>query len=55
MTYSIIGILALMILLIINRDILWHDQDSSRHMRNYRFFLIGVLVYYITLALRSLY
>ena len=48
MTYSIIGILALMILLIINRDILWHDQDSSRHMRNYRFFLIGVLVYYIT-------
>lgn len=48
MTYSIIGILALIILLITNRDILWQDHHSSRHQRDYRLFLIGVMAYYIT-------
>ena len=48
MTYSIIGILALIILLITNRDILWQDHHTSRHQRDYRLFLIGVMAYYIT-------
>ena len=50
MTYSIIGVLASIILLIINRDVLWgrNSKDSTRTQRNYRFFLMGVLCYYIT-------
>ncbi len=50
MTYSIIGILAAIILIIINRDILWMPKGStaSRTQRLYRGFLIGVLGYYIT-------
>ena len=50
MTYSIIGILAAMILLIINRDVLWvrKDQDISVTQKNYRFFLMGVMCYYVT-------
>ncbi len=50
MTYSIIGILAAIILVIMNRDVLWgsdeHNQSVTR--RNYRNFLAGVLGYYIT-------
>ena len=48
MTYSIIGILALMILLIINRDILRLGRNCSSQQRNYRLFLMGVAGYYIT-------
>lgn len=50
MTYSIIGIIASIILLIINRDVLWirKDQMITETNRNYRLFLIGVLGYYIT-------
>ena len=50
MTYSIIGIIATIILLIINRDVLWvrKDQTVSETNRNYRLFLLGVLGYYIT-------
>ena len=50
MTYSIIGILAALILLIINRDVLWNLNGSgaSRTRRCYRQFLVGVLIYYIT-------
>ena len=53
MTYSIIGILAAIILLITNRDILWMTKGSaaSRTRRLYRGFLLGVLAYYITDAL----
>lgn len=50
MTYSIIGILATILLLIGNRDVL-RKQDGSEYSRtrlNYRRFLLGVLVYYIT-------
>lgn len=50
MTYSIIGILAAILLLITNRDIFW-GQDSktlTKTQRSYRFFLIGVMCYYIT-------
>lgn len=48
MTYSIIGILALIVLLITNRDILWHGRNAGRHQRYYRLFLLGVMAYYIT-------
>ncbi len=50
MTYSIIGILAAIILLISNRDILWKDKNAAQTMtrRCYRNFLIGVMAYYVT-------
>ena len=53
MTYSIIGILAAIILLITNRDILWMTKGStaSRTQRLYRGFLLSVLGSYITDAL----
>ena len=56
MTYSIIGILAAMILLIINRDVLWprDRQAPAPTRRNYRRFLLGVLAYYVTDALWGL-
>ncbi len=47
-TYSIIGILASVILLINNRDILWREKELSPTQRSYRRFLVGVLLYYIT-------
>ena len=50
MTYSIIGILATILLLIGNRDVL-RKQGGSEYTRTrlyYRRFLLGVLVYYIT-------
>ena len=50
MTYSIIGILAAVILLISNRDVLWNAQPGALNptQRNYRSFLLGVMAYYIT-------
>ena len=50
MTYSIIGILASIVLLIINRDVLHPDnyRDVSPAERNYRRFLFGVMAYYVT-------
>ena len=50
MTYSIIGILAGIMLLITNRDILWRHESGTltRTQRSYRFFLFGVMCYYIT-------
>ena len=50
MTYSIIGILASILLLIINQDVfLNHDgKPLTKTMRNYRWFLMGVLVYLVT-------
>ena len=50
MTYSIIGILASIIMLIINRDVLWQRNAGSltQGERNYRYFLFGVMAYYIT-------
>ena len=48
MTYSIIGILASMVLVIVNRDILWKEKNLSLNQKNYRRFLFGVLAYYIT-------
>ena len=43
MTYSIIGILASIILLIINRDVIWGSDAAGdgEVRRNYRFFLFG--------------
>ena len=53
MTYSIIGILAGIVLIITNWDILWTTQNSgaAQVQRKYRSFLIAVLVYYVTDAL----
>ncbi len=53
MTYSIIGILAGIILVITNRDVLWltGSPESAQILRKYRSFLFAVLVYYITDAL----
>ncbi len=50
MTYSIIGILASIVLLIINRDVLHPDnyRDVSPAEQNYRRFLFGVMAYYVT-------
>ena len=50
MTYSITGILAAMILLIINRDIfrIRKDQALTETQRHYRHFLTGVMCYYVT-------
>ena len=50
MTYSIIGILAAIVLLIINRDVLWPGETRTLTQtdRTYRFFLYGILAYLIT-------
>ena len=50
MTYSIIGILAAVILLISNRDVLRArgEQEMTVIERNYRLFLMGVFAYLIT-------
>ena len=50
MTYSIIGILAVLILLIINQDIFWNRDGHIliETKRNYRRFLMGVIVYLVT-------
>ena len=50
MTYSIIGILASILLVIINQDILFNrnGQSLTRAQRNYRLFLAGVLIYLVT-------
>ena len=49
-TYSIIGILASILLVIINQDIILnHDGHTlTKTQQNYRLFLIGVLVYLVT-------
>ena len=53
MTYSIIGILAGVILVITNRDVLWltGSPESVPILRKYRSFLLAVFAYYITDAL----
>ena len=48
MSYSIIGILASLILIITNRDILWQEKELDQVRKKYRRFLMGVMVYYIT-------
>ena len=50
MTYSIIGILAVIIILINNRDVFWSRKEHTftHTQRNYRLFLIGVMGYLIT-------
>ncbi len=48
MTYSIIGILASVILLITNQDLLRKGRVLTRAQHAYRGFLVGVMAYYIT-------
>ena len=50
MMYSIIGILASIVLLTINKDVLWiqAERQLTPTQRYYRYFLLGVLSYYIT-------
>ena len=47
-SYSIIGILASLILIITNRDILWREKELDQVKKKYRRFLMGVMVYYTT-------
>ena len=53
MTYSIIGILAFIVLVITNRDVLWLSKGARalQTRRIYRGFLVAVLCYYTTDAL----
>ena len=53
MTYSIIGILAAILLVITNRDVLWklNGGEDTQTRRCYRHFLMGVMGYYVTDAL----
>ncbi|MBQ2476177.1 MAG: hypothetical protein II515_02780, partial [Desulfovibrio sp.] len=47
MTYFIIGILAFIILIIINKNVLWHrDGKLNPALRSYRHFLWGAMAYY---------
>ena len=50
MYYSSVGLLAALVLVIINQDVLLQrkDRQSNRTMRLYRNFLFSVLAYYIT-------
>ena len=50
MTYSIIGILASILLVIINQDIILNHNGHTltRTQRNYRLFLMGMLTYLVT-------
>ena len=50
MTYSIIGILATVVLIINNRDVLWGKAESNNALTNkaYRYLLYGILGYLIT-------
>ena len=50
MYYSAIGLLAVFVLIIVNRDILFHSDDSFKKpaWKKYRQFLLTVLTYYIT-------
>ena len=50
MTYSIIGILAITIHLIINRDMLWHNNDNTNvpAHKEYRDYVLGIIVFCIT-------
>ena len=49
MYYTLIGILALLVLIIINHDIFFHwPKDASAVLKTYRRFLFGIAIYYIT-------
>ncbi|MBO4818762.1 MAG: response regulator [Firmicutes bacterium] len=50
MTYSIIGILASIILIINNRDVFWirDGKAQTNTQKNYRAFLLGALAYLVT-------
>ena len=50
MTYSIIGILAAILLAITNRDLLWvrKGEELDKAQRDYRLFLLGIMTYLIT-------
>ena len=47
MSYSIIGIIAIMVHLIINRDMLWHYSDYTDvpAYREYRDYILGMLFF----------
>lgn len=50
MSYSIIGILAIIIHLIINRDVLWHKETYNLvpAFRQYRAFIFGIIIFCVT-------
>ena len=53
MAYSSISILALLVLLIINYDLIKRNDDElkERYHKLYKYFLLGVIIYFITDAL----
>ena len=50
MSYSVIGIIAILLHLIINRDVLWGKSTANNipAYREYRFFIIGILIFCVT-------
>lgn len=50
MSYSVIGILAIFIHLIINRDVLWHKEtyDLVPAFKQYRAFIFGIIIFCVT-------
>ena len=50
MSYSVIGILAIFIHLIINRDVLWHKEtyDLIPAFKQYRAFIFGIIIFCVT-------
>ena len=50
MSYSIIGIISIVVHLIINRDILWHGGERTivPAYREYRDYILGMLVFCVT-------
>lgn len=57
MTYSIIGIVSILVLLIINQDVIWKIEGryNEEAHRDYRIFLFGILLYYATDALWGIF
>ena len=50
MSYSIIGIIAILVHLIINRDMLWHYQENTHvpAYKEYRDYILGMLFFCVT-------
>ena len=50
MSYSVIGILAIFIHLIINRDVLWHKETYNLvpAFKQYRAFIFGIIIFCVT-------
>ena len=50
-TYSVFSMVALVLHLIFNRNLLFGPRIETAHGKRYRLFLVGVLAYYVTDAM----